>query len=92
MPCVHRGILPREKIKNKKRQSIFNRFTSIYEQSCEVVGQLCVATDLLIGQKMTGAKGNNSLQPVDSAVENQIRKRSRVHKEQGGLVTRGLRK
>ena len=72
-----------KKIKNKKRQSIFNRFTSVYEQSREVVGQLCVATDLLIGQKMTGAKGNNSLQPVDSAAGNQIRKRSRVHKEQG---------
>ena len=64
---VYPGHLP-----SRSKCSKFNQFISVFEQICEVMGQLCFAMDLLIGQKIALAKGSNSLQPKGAAAGNLI--------------------
>lgn len=64
-----------------------NQFISVFEQLYEFAGHHRFVTDLLIGQKVTRAKGNNSLQPRWSCGKSDmpIGRQSSVPKEQSGL-------
>ena len=42
--CVFLG-----QVAKKSRQSRFYQFIRVFEQLCKVVGELCFATDLLVG-------------------------------------------
>lgn len=72
--------------KQTSRRSILNQFISVFEQLYEFAGHLSFVTDLLIGQKVTHAKGNNSLQPRWSCGKSdmQIGHQPRERKEQSG--------